>query len=61
MVEAVLRELGEEEALEAALRALRRYPRRRDKAKAVRFLVGRGFPLSLALRAYELAKEEEKG
>ncbi|MGC8875883.1 regulatory protein RecX [Thermus sp.] len=60
VVEAVLGELGEEEALEAALRALRRYPRRQDKAKAVRFLVGRGFPLSVALRAYELVSGEEK-
>ena len=61
VVEAVLGEVGEEEVLEAALRALRRYPRRHDRAKAVRFLLGRGFPLAVALQAYELAKEEEKG
>lgn len=59
VVEAVLPK--EEEALEAALKALRRYPRRGDKAKAVRFLRGRGFPLGVALEAYRLVKEEEEG
>lgn len=61
VVEAVLGQGGEEEVLEAALRVLRRYPRRGDKAKAVRFLRGRGFPLGVALEAYRLVKEEEEG
>ncbi|MFN4070225.1 MAG: regulatory protein RecX [Thermus caldifontis] len=61
VVEEVLAAYGEEENLEAALRVLRRYPRRQDKAKAVRFLQGRGFPLSVALEAYRLVKEEESG
>lgn len=61
VAEEVLSQYGEEEALEAALRVLRRYPRRQDQAKAVRFLQGRGFPLSVALRAYRLVKEEESG
>ncbi|WP_114313419.1 regulatory protein RecX [Thermus caldifontis] len=61
VVEEVLGAYGEEENLEAALRVLRRYPRRQDKAKAVRFLQGRGFPLSVALEAYRLVKEEESG
>jgi len=59
IVEAVLPK--EEAALEAALRVLRRYPRRGDKAKAVRFLRGRGFPLGVALEAYRLVKKEEEG
>ncbi|GAA6756381.1 recombinase RecX [Thermus sp. 2.9] len=61
VVEEVLGEVGEAEVLEAALRVLRRYPRRHDQAKAVRFLQGRGFPLGVALEAYRLAKEEENG
>jgi regulatory protein len=52
--------MGEEEVLQAALKALRRYPRRHDQAKAVRFLQGRGFPLSVALEAYRLVKKEER-
>ncbi|WP_038045995.1 regulatory protein RecX [Thermus caliditerrae] len=60
VVAEVLRE-AEEGVLEAALRVLRRYPRRQDKAKAVRFLQGRGFPLPVALEAYRLVKEEESG
>jgi regulatory protein len=59
IVEAVLPK--EEDVLQAALKALRRYPRRGDKAKAVRFLKGRGFPLGVALEAYRLVKEEEEG
>ncbi|WP_366732566.1 urease accessory protein UreH domain-containing protein, partial [Thermus scotoductus] len=50
--EEVLAAYGVEESLEAALKVLRRYSRRQDKAKAVRFLRGRGFPLSVALEAY---------
>ncbi|WP_018112108.1 regulatory protein RecX [Thermus igniterrae] len=61
VVDALLSQYGEEEALEAALKVLRRYPRRQDQAKAVRFLQGRGFPLSVALQAYRLVKEEESG
>jgi regulatory protein len=61
VVEAVLGQGGEKGVLEAALKVLRRYPRRGDKAKAVRFLKGRGFPLSVALEAYRLVKEEESG
>ncbi|WP_243026658.1 regulatory protein RecX [Thermus albus] len=61
VVEEVLSAYGEEENLEAALKVLRRYPRRQDKAKAVRFLQGRGFPLSVALEAYRLVMEEETG
>lgn len=61
VVEEVLSQRGEEEVLQAALRVLRRYPRRQDQAKAVRFLQGRGFPLSVALQAYRLVKEEESG
>ena len=61
VVEEVLAPYGEEESLEAALKVLRRYPRRQDKAKAVRFLQGRGFPLSVALEACRLVKEEENG
>lgn len=61
VVEEVLAAYGEEDSLEAALNVLRRYPRRQDKAKAVRFLQGRGFPLSVALEAYRLVKEEESG
>ncbi|GAB5602640.1 recombination regulator RecX [Thermus sp. FJN-A] len=61
VVAAVLAEMGEEAALEAAVKALRRYPRRRDQAKAVRFLQGRGFPLGVALQAFRLVKEEESG
>ncbi|WP_105317642.1 regulatory protein RecX [Thermus tenuipuniceus] len=61
VVEEALAAYGEEENLEAALRVLRRYSRRQDKAKAVRFLQGRGFPLSVALEAYRLVKEEESG
>jgi len=59
IVEAVLPK--EEDVLQAALKVLRRYPRRGDKAKAVRFLRGRGFPLGVALEAYRLVKEEEEG
>ncbi|MDM7323661.1 MAG: regulatory protein RecX [Thermus sp.] len=61
VVEEVLSGFGEEENLEAAIGVLRRYPRRQDKAKAVRFLQGRGFPLSVALEAYRLVREEETG
>ncbi|MEN2982956.1 MAG: regulatory protein RecX [Thermus sp.] len=61
VAEEVLAAYGEEEMLQAALRALRRYPRRQDQAKAVRFLLGRGFPLGVALEAFRLAKEEESG
>lgn len=61
VVEEVLSQHGEEEVLQSALRVLRRYPRRQDQAKAVRFLQGRGFPLSVALQAYRLVKEEESG
>ncbi|GLV47227.1 regulatory protein RecX [Thermus sp. LT1-2-5] len=61
VVEEVLGEVGEEEVLQAALKVLRRYPRRHDQVKAVRFLQGRGFPLGVALEAYRLAKEEENG
>lgn len=60
VVAEVLRE-AEEEVLESALRVLRRYPRRHDRDKAVRFLQGRGFPLGVALEAYRLVKEEESG
>ncbi|TBH20098.1 regulatory protein RecX [Thermus thermamylovorans] len=51
----------EGESLEAALKVLRRYPRRLDQARAVRFLQGRGFSLGVALEAYRLVKEEERG
>lgn len=59
--EEVAEEAVGEASVEDALRVLRRYPHRREKAKAVRFLQGRGFPLGVALEAYRLALEEEKG
>lgn len=46
-------------AVEEALALLRRYPKK-DKARAVRFLMGRGFPLEVALEAYRRLAEEEK-
>ncbi|BDG16051.1 regulatory protein RecX [Thermus brockianus] len=60
VVAEVLGGMGEEEVLQAAMKALRRYPRRHDQAKAVRFLQGRGFPLSVALEAYRLVKKDER-
>jgi regulatory protein len=59
--EEVAEEAVGEASLEDALKVLLRYPHRKDKAKAVRFLLGRGFPLGVALEAYRLAQEEEKG
>ena len=52
MVESLKRDL---------LEVLRRYRHREDKARAVRFLEGRGFPLGVALEAWRLAQEEEEG
>lgn len=46
--------------VEEAKALLLRHPKG-DKARAVRFLLGRGFPLEVALEAYRLAQEEEKG
>ena len=47
--------------VEEALAVLRRYRHREDKARAVRFLEGRGFPLGVALEAWRLAQEEGEG
>ncbi len=52
--------LAEAPGVEEALALLRRYPKG-DKAKAIRFLLNRGFPLGVALEAYRLAQEEKRG
>ncbi|MER3451340.1 MAG: recombination regulator RecX [Thermus sp.] len=60
--EEVWGEVVPEATPEEALAVLRRYPHRRDKPRAVRFLQGRGFPLGVALEAYRrLAEEGEEG
>ena len=58
--EEVVEEVLPEARVEEALEVLRRYRHRGDKARAVRFLAGRGFPLGVALEAWRLAKEEEE-
>jgi len=59
--EEVVEEVLPEARVEEALEVLRRYRHRQDKARAVRFLQGRGFSLGVALEAWRLAKEEEEG
>ncbi|WP_408033254.1 regulatory protein RecX [Thermus filiformis] len=58
--EEVVQEAVPEAGPEEALAVLRKYPHRRDKPRAVRFLQGRGFPLGVALEAYRRLAEEEK-
>lgn len=56
VVDAVLADLEPEtDPVAEALRLLERYPSRYkgEKAKAIRFLVNRGYPLSAALEAWE--------
>ena len=59
--EEVVEEVLPEARVEEALAVLRRYRHREDKARAVRFLEGRGFPLGVALEAWRLAQEEGEG
>ncbi|MGQ9735042.1 MAG: regulatory protein RecX [Thermaceae bacterium] len=59
VAEEVIQEVVGEARVEEALEVLKRYPKRRDKPRAVRFLQDRGFPLGVALEAYGRLAEEE--